>query len=46
MSQLERQILENSKEEIGKELKKFEDKAKGLQNKIDEFGRNHSSIKK
>jgi uncharacterized protein YukE len=37
--ELERQFLENSKEEIGKELKKFEDKAKGLQNKIDEFGK-------
>jgi hypothetical protein len=32
------QFLENSKKEIGKELKKFEDKAKGLQNKIDELG--------
>jgi uncharacterized protein YukE len=37
--ELQSQFLENSKKEIGKELKKLEDKAKGLQNKIDEFGK-------
>jgi uncharacterized protein YukE len=44
--ELESQFLESSKEEIGKELKKFEDKAKNLQNKIDELGKEITRISK
>lgn len=44
--ELESQFLESSKEEIGKELKKFEDKAKNLQNKIDELGKEITRLSK
>lgn len=37
--ELENQFLANSKEEINKELKKFDDKANNIQSKIDEFGK-------
>ena len=43
---LETKFLENSKEEIGKELKKFDDKANDLQNKTDDLGKEITRLSK
>ncbi len=43
---LETKFLENSKVEIGKELKKFEEKANNLQNKIDDLGKEITRLSK
>ena len=43
---LETKFLENSKEEIGKELKKFDEKANNLQNKIDDLGKEITRLSK
>lgn len=43
---LETKFLENSKLEIGKELKKFDEKANNLQNKIDDLGKEITRLSK
>ena len=43
---LETKFLENSKEEIGKELKKFDEKANNIQNKIDDLGKEITRLSK
>lgn len=43
---LETKFLENSKIEIGKELKKFEEKANNLQNKINDLGKEITRLTK
>lgn len=43
---LETKFLENSKVEIGKELKKFDEKANNLQNKIDDLGKEITRLSK
>ena len=43
---LETKFLENSKVEIGKELKKFEEKANNLQYKIDDLGKEITRLSK
>ena len=43
---LETKFLENSKVEIGKELKKFEEKANNLQNKIDDLDKEITRLSK
>ena len=43
---LETKFLENSKIEISKELKKFDEKANNLQNKIDDLGKEISRLSK
>ena len=43
---LETKFLENSKLEIGKELKKFDDKANDLQNKTDDLGKEITRLSK
>ena len=44
--ELEKQFLENSKDEISKELKKFDEKANNIQSKIDEFGKEITRLTK
>ncbi len=43
---LETKFLENSKLEIGKELKKFDEKTNNLQNKIDDLGKEITRLSK
>ena len=43
---LETKFLENSKLEIGKELKKFDEKANNIQNKIDDLGKEITRLSK
>lgn len=43
---LETKFLDNSKVEIGKELKKFDEKATNLQNKIDDLGKEITRLSK
>ncbi|CAM3929151.1 hypothetical protein FLBR109950_09100 [Flavobacterium branchiophilum] len=43
---LERKFLENSKFEIGKELKKFDEKATNFQTKVDDLGKEVSRLSK